>query len=666
MHVLNRELALQIHDVLSKFAPDFSQLRCTLFIGGTSVAENSQDFIENGGQVVIGTPGRILDVTNRTRELNWKKLEVLVLDEADKLLDMGFRDSLNQIFSLLPKQRRTGLFSATQTKEVKELARAGLRNPVTVSVRVQNRAKPSADGGDAIGQSIPNISVPQATPTTLENWYLIREYDARIHELLQFIKTHRSSKTIVFCATCACVEYYSHVIPQLLRQDAEVMSQGKIAVVGFHGKMLAKKRSLLFKKFKGLAAGVMFSTDVAARGIDIPDVDWIIQLAAPKDPAFFVHRVGRTARAGRRGGALLFVTPEEEPYVELLRGRGVPLRLTDSVALDGQTSSVKSAGNDNSADGEETADQTPVLSADAQRVLQQLKDVAKSDRDALETGSTAFMSFIRAYKEHLCSYIFRLENLDIGAVARAYGLLRLPKMAETRGVKGKPIVFETDAMDTATIPFKHTEKEEKRLRKLKESIEAEARIQAAEENGEEIDSDDARTARASIRTARSMKSMRSTKSGKSRKTGVASVWVPVESFERKEEPRERKKKQSLRAKFADEWDELAAEETLFKKFKKGKISKEKYEKALFKAEAAKSGLGENDDDSDDDKVGKKRRRKGKDSDSDDDSDDDSDREVSRPPQGSKQAKHGKVGRSSKKFDSDEDDGSDYDVDMDSD
>lgn len=511
-------MATQIFEILQKFSEYHESLKCVLFVGGTSVKENSEEYSSNGGQVIVATPGRIIDFVNRFHEINFKRLEVLILDEADKLLDMGFKDSITQILGMLPKQRRTGLFSATQTKEVTELARAGLRNPVTVSVKIQLKTDNQ--------KSIEKVSL--ATPSSLDNWYLIREYDDRLSELMKFIKIHNNEKIIIFCSTCACVDYYSSVFQQLSKTGKYFLQDTK--VVGFHGKMVPKKRTELYKKFKNLNSGIMFSTDVAARGIDIPDVDWIIQLAAPKDPAFFVHRVGRTARAGKKGGALLFITADEEPYIELLRGRGVPLRNGEIDPLISGFSKLY----DDSFD----------IKINNSELLNDIKDLAKSDRDLLESGSTAFISFIRAYKENLCSYIFRLEKLDIGALARSYGLLRLPKIAETRGVKGKPIIFETDTVDTSTIPYKHHEKEKARVTRLNASI-------AQEENE------------------------------KNKTKEIKKTWVPAEEFERVDKKRERKKKKNAFIKLKEEWDELAAEEMAFKKFKKGKMSKDKYESCLF-------------------------------------------------------------------------------------
>jgi ATP-dependent RNA helicase DDX55/SPB4 len=236
----------------------------------------------------------------------------------------------------------------------------------------------------------------------------------------------------------------------------------------------------------------------------------------------------------------------------------------------------------------------------------------------LEKGSTAFMSFVRAYKEHLCSFIFRLEFLDLGAVARSYGLLRLPKMAETRGVKGKPIVFETDAIDTSTIAYKHTEKEAARVRKLQQSLAAEAAAEEADDLGS-VNSGDSNRGQIiplSTRSVRSMRSTRSSRTGKTGKTGTKTVWVPSEQFERKDEKRERGKKKSATAKLREEWEDLAAEEGLFKKFKKGKLTKEKYDETLTSAERqAKEAWDEVD--AENQRANGRKRRRGDDSDDSD-------------------------------------------------
>jgi ATP-dependent RNA helicase DDX55/SPB4 len=574
-----RELAVQIYEVLLIFSHYFTSLKLALFVGGTNITENITSFQEHGGNIIVGTPGRIIDFTNRMtkhdsnsthQSINFKKLEVLILDEADKLLDMGFKDSLNQIFSFLPKQRRTGLFSATQTKEVTELARAGLRNPVNVTVKVQSNSISSEKDGKFPSTS--SSSLQQSIPSSLDNYYMICEYEERPYHLLHFISCHLHDKIIIFCATCACVDYYAAMFNALVRkhsssafsstaqEDNKLQFPSSISFIPFHGKMIPKKRTALFQKFKSLTSGgVMFSTDVAARGIDIPDVDWIIQMAAPKDPSFFVHRIGRTARAGKKGGAILYITKEEEPYIELLRGRGVPLKNSDDPDSELGLKLLSHPASFNQSE-----------------VFEMMKGIARKDRDILEAGSSAFVAFMRAYKENLCSFIFQLEQLDIGSVARSYGLLRLPKIAETRGVKGKPIVFDTDRTDTSTIPYKHSEKEKARVQRLTDSKQT-----------KQLEKEESRTSKKEQK-------------GKSE-------WVPAEEFVRTDKKRERKRKQSTYSKLKEEWDELAAEETLYKKFKKGKISKGDYESSLFSdrspeenektSKSVSSGKNDSDDES---------------------------------------------------------------------
>lgn len=564
--LLCRELATQLFSVFSAFVKPFSNMRCALLVGGTAVADNEADFLAHGAQVgpprlcpwqhltltcnrhcfaqiVVGTPGRIIDIINRCDSFSLRELEILVLDEADTLLDMGFRQEINTILSLVPKQRRTGLFSATQTKEVKELARAGMRNPVTVAVKVQSAEQSSSA---AAGRQ-------QVTPSTLENYYSVCKYDERPGELIRFLNEHKTEKIIVFVATCACVDYYSQCFLQISRRKLldrvedealPALLPADLNVYGLHGKMVPKKRNGIYRKFVEKSSGVLFCTDVAARGVDIPDVDWIVQMAAPKDPAFFVHRVGRTARAGKRGGAVIFVTEEEIAYIELLRGRGIPL--VNRTADEGDGDSIH---------------------AD---VLATMKRLNGRDRELLEGSSTAFMSFLRAYKEHQCSFIFRMDSLDIGDVARSYALLRLPKIPETKN-RSRIKFAESMDVDTSAVSYLHAEKEAARQRRLVTSLEERRQSLLAAE-----------------------------KEPKKRRVEV------VEEQNQEPEKRKRKKKQSYEQKRKEDWDDMAAETALFNKFKKGRITKDEYDDMLFSEQCPAGGSDE--DDSGDDGVDHKKRK----------------------------------------------------------
>lgn len=204
--------------------------------------------------------------------MDMKRLEVFVLDEADRLLEMGFERQLNAIIARLPKQRRTGLFSATQTEAVHALARAGLRNPVRVNVTLNKSGESGGHderGGDA--------TTSQRTPTQLQLWHVeCKTPLEKLPWLLKHMNEYaRDKKVIVYFLTCACVDYYSAVLPQLKEMKG-------IALFPLHGKLKQKQREAQLASFAAAPAGALLCTDLAARGLDIPGVDWIIQMDAPQ------------------------------------------------------------------------------------------------------------------------------------------------------------------------------------------------------------------------------------------------------------------------------------------------------------------------------------------------------------------------------------------------
>ena len=242
-----------------------------LLIGGGRV-ERDVAKVEGGCNIVVGTPGRLEDLlVGRTVGATLqgqaglahglRSLEVLVLDEADRLLSLGFQQAITTILGFCPKQRRTGLFSATQTSEVANLVRAGLRNPVVVTVR--------EEGGGS-----------ERTPATLSSHYMVVEAKEQLATTVAWLAERAGEKVMVFAATCACVDYYSKLLPSLLPQAT---------VLAIHGQM-KKKRKKIFAKFKSLESGVLLCTDVMARGVDIPEVAWVLQLHPPSNAEAFVHR----------------------------------------------------------------------------------------------------------------------------------------------------------------------------------------------------------------------------------------------------------------------------------------------------------------------------------------------------------------------------------------
>lgn len=410
-----RELAVQIDEVISYFTKHFPQFCQILLIGGSNPVEDVKKFKEHGGNIIVATPGRLEDMFRRQADgldlvTAVKTLDVLILDEADRLLDLGFEASINTILDYLPKQRRTGLFSATQTQEVENLVRAGLRNPVRITVKEKGVAATNT----------------QKTPSRLQNYYMICKADEKFNYLVSFLRQRKQEKHLVFFSTCACVEYYGKALEHFVKN---------VKVMSIHGKM-KHKRNRIFTEFRKLESGILVCTDVMARGIDIPEVNWVLQYDPPSSATAFVHRCGRTARIGNQGNALVFLLPMEESYVNFLSiNQKCPLQ--------------------EMADFKCTVDHLP-----------KLRSLAGSDRAMFDKGMKAFVSYVQSYAKHECNLIFRVKDLDFSTLARGFALLKMPRMPELRGKDFSDFVFA--AVDTYSIPYKDKNREKQRQKMLQE------------------------------------------------------------------------------------------------------------------------------------------------------------------------------------------------------
>lgn len=411
-----RELATQTSGVLKSFLDhaDLKHFKQQLIVGGNSVEEDVHRLKREGAVILICTPGRLEDLFKRKDDVNLagrvKSLELLVLDEADRLLDLGFSTAINTILSYLPRQRRTGLFSATQTKEVTDLMRAGLRNPVLVSVK----EKASTN-----------------TPLLLQNYYMVVQPEEKLIKMLDFIKARDIQKAMLFFPTCACVEYWSEILPQFLGN--------KIQVLALHGKM-KKARNKILEKFRVSEHALLLCTDVLARGVDIPEMDWVLQWDPPSNAAAFVHRVGRTARQGNEGNSLIMLLPHEDAYVDFLkRNQRVSMKIV-------------------------TVDATRQVC----QVNAKIHRMQLTDRSMFDKANRAFVSHIQAYSKHECNVLLRTKDMPLGKVATGYGLLRMPKMPEVKPEHEAEFVGPTGdkEINYMEIGYKDKIREQSRQKKL--------------------------------------------------------------------------------------------------------------------------------------------------------------------------------------------------------
>ncbi|XP_053961829.1 probable ATP-dependent RNA helicase DDX55 homolog [Anastrepha ludens] len=508
-----RELAYQISEVLAKFLEreELQYLRQKLVVGGSSIEEDIRAIKKESPTILVCTPGRLEDLFDRKGDLNLagrvKSLEFLVLDEADRLLDLGFKATINNILGYLPRQRRTGLFSATQTTEVTDLIRAGLRNPVRVSVKEKSTI---------------------STPAKLQNFYKIIEPEEKFLALLHFLRSPQTAqgKVMVFFPTCACVEYWMAIMTHFLP---------KRCILAIHGKMKNKRKNVV-ERFRQIKDAVLLSTDVLARGLDVPEIDWVVQWDPPASASSFVHRVGRTARQGNEGNALVYLLPSEDAYITFLR---INQKVELSELLDADHN-------------REELEQT----------LQKLHKLQLKDKDIFDKGTRAFVSHIQAYRKHECNAILRLKDLDLGRVATAYGLLQMPRMPELKNCAETNFIGPNFAVDVTKLSYQNQQKENQRKEKLK--IYEESGVWPGKKKFKKNTESWEQTKKAKMDT-KTKKELRKAKKQRKKESETQTG-----ATAKKRKPQYTK----------EDLEELANDIRLFKKLKKNKISEEDFDKEM--------------------------------------------------------------------------------------
>ena len=270
-----RELAQQVTDVSKSLVGYKSKIETALIVGGASMNNQLRQLMKRP-KIIVGTPGRINDHLEK-RTLNLKYFNFFVLDEADRMLDMGFEDQVEKIIRFLPSKRQTLLFSATLPKEIIKLSSKYLNNPKRADVKENNVIKTQ------IKQKILN------TKTELKYNQLVDEIALRKGSILIFVRT----------------KYSTEKLKKRLMKDTVKSS-------ALHGDLRQNKRSRILKDFRDDKFRILIATDIASRGLDVPHIEHVINYDLPQVPEDFIHRIGRTARAGSVGEAVSFITPNDK------------------------------------------------------------------------------------------------------------------------------------------------------------------------------------------------------------------------------------------------------------------------------------------------------------------------------------------------------------------
>lgn len=361
-----RELTGQLFDVL-KSVGKYHSFSAGLLIGGRKDVGMEKEHV-NELNILVCTPGRLLQHMDETPNFDCSQLQVLVLDEADRILDVGFKKALNAIISQLPKHRQTLLFSATQTKSVQDLARLSLKDPEYLSVHEESAT---------------------ATPNRLQQTAMIVPLDQKLDMLWSFIKAHLNSRILVFFASRKQVKFVFEAFKKL---------RPGIPLKCLHGKMNQQKRMGIYSQFCE-SRSVLFSTDVASRGLDFnKGVDWVIQVDCPEDVAAYIHRVGRTARYHSEGRSVLFLVPSETEMLKKLEVAKIPIHLIKA--------------------------NTKRL----QQVSKLLQDLLVKYNDMRYLAQKAFITYLRSIHKQGDKEVFDVMKLPVEEFSVSLGLPMTPKV----------------------------------------------------------------------------------------------------------------------------------------------------------------------------------------------------------------------------------------------
>ncbi|OWF51219.1 probable ATP-dependent RNA helicase DDX31 [Mizuhopecten yessoensis] len=486
--VPTRELALQCLRTFEKILAPFRWIVPGCIIGGEKrKAEKAR--LRKGINILVCTPGRLIDHIRSTNCLSLRQIKWLVLDEADRMLDMGYEKDIAQIINSLnmarsaqlsqeliksdTKPRQTVLLSATLSEGVQKMAGISLTDPVRVDLSqsdVTTETNQTIKTEESSETSADTVSF--SVPENLKQHFIITPCKLRLVTLAAFIvqkckMKQKTGKMLVFLPTQGSVEFHYAVfhhffgggnsVPDVLADLDLDHSKKKVETDNLdffrlHGEMAQKDRASVYQNFSKAKSGILFCTDVACRGLDLPNVRWIVQYTPPGSTSDYVHRIGRTARAGNLGHSLLFLMPSEVEYVPRLNQNKISL---EELQMNRVLDSLLSVVTD--IQGGNNQRELPRTSEEAATYLQMcVEEYTNGSPQKTDLAVKGFQSFVKAYATYPSELksIFHIKHLHLGHLAKSFGLRESP--SKIKRPAGKAHRDKQGHQDKSRLKFKRT------------------------------------------------------------------------------------------------------------------------------------------------------------------------------------------------------------------
>ena len=383
-----RELAIQVFEVLQSIT-EHMEINIGLCIGGKDL-KSEQDRLSRMS-ILICTPGRLLQHLDVSYGFETDNLRVLVFDEADEILSHGFSDTIDQILERIPNMgRQTMLFSATMNKDVKSLVKLAMNKPENIfqhEVKFNQKNKDSKDDGQTASQKVKKMGNIYETPVNQKQYYMVTKLEDKIDFQFSFLKSHPNCKILVFVNTAKQVRFIYETYKKLKPGNS---------ILELHGRQKQNKRMAIFFTFQEKKFATLVTTNVAARGLDFPTIDWVIQLDVPENVETYVHRIGRTARHKSAGKSQIFISEYEMKFVEKLKNSSIEIC---------------------------------ELKPNPQKMLtikSSLESMLSESNELKYLAQRAFISYVKSINHMGDKQVFDVRNIDATKYAQSMGMIQIP------------------------------------------------------------------------------------------------------------------------------------------------------------------------------------------------------------------------------------------------